>query len=141
MRSHLSFTGSISCLTGVLSGNLYWHLYPELYLIAPSPKLFRVQGLSLRPFDLCGIIFWKGWEIRIKFHSSPCGNPFSSEAFVEDSPLYSLMYILGIFAKKKKNQMSARAWASMWVFNSIPLVNVSGFVSVSYKFYCYVSVV
>lgn len=59
MKSHLSFTDSISCLTGVLSGKSLLKLISRLVPYAPSPKLFRVQGLSLRPFDLCVIIFLK----------------------------------------------------------------------------------
>jgi hypothetical protein len=55
---------------------------------------------------------------------------------IEDS--FFFPYIFGIFVKE---QVTVSVWFYFWVFNSIPLINMSVSIPISYSFYHYCSVV
>jgi hypothetical protein len=70
--------------------------------------------------------------------SSTCRHPVRPAPFVKDAFFFSMVWFL---ASLSKNQMFFNVWVCFWVFDFIPLINMSVPVPKSYSFYHYCSVV
>ena len=87
-------------------------------------------------FDPIGYEFCRVIDMDL-LYSSTCGHPARTTPFVEDAFFFPL-HIFGFIAK---NQASIGVWIYIWVFNSIPLIHLSGFMLIPHGYYYYYSVV
>jgi hypothetical protein len=69
-------------------------------------------------------------------HSSICRHPVIPAPFVDDLPFP--LYGFGFFVK---NQVSVGVWVYFWVFDSIPLINMSVSIPIPFSSFYYCSVV
>jgi hypothetical protein len=78
-----------------------------------------------------------GGQIWIYFHFPAYQQSVRPAPLVEDAFFFPL-YMFGFFVK---GQVPMSVWFYFWVFNSIPLTNMSAAVSIPCSFYHYCSVV
>ena len=86
--------------------------------------------------DLLGLELCTKRQIWVYFHSSTHRQPVRPAPFIEDTFFFPL-YIFGAFVK---NQMTVSVWFYFWVFNSIPLINMSVSEPIPSSFYYFFSV-
>ena len=64
--------------------------------------------------------------------------PIKPATFIENALFFSPLYIFGFFVK---DQVSIGVWVYFWIFDSIPLIDLSFTVPIPCMFYHYCSVV
>jgi hypothetical protein len=101
-------------------------LFPTFSFIRLS-----VSGFMLRSLIHLDLIFVQGDKIWVYFHFSIYQQPVRPAPFFEDAFFFPL-YIFGFFVK---DEVPLNVLFYFWVFNSIPLINLSVFVSILHSFY------
>jgi hypothetical protein len=74
-------------------------------------------------------------------HSSTCSHPVRPPGFVEDVKMLSFFLPQYSFGFIVQNQVSIGMWIYFWVFDLIPLINLSVFMATLCGFYYYCSVI
>lgn len=129
------------CHPGSFSTLWFWHFY---YSCPGQPWTYRSGRFSQETEKLCEFKavshfffywFWGlqsiwGWVLcrvlSVSYsHSSTCSQPVWAEPLVEDAVFFQCFFFLYI-----KNQVSIHGWIYVWIFNLVPLNNVSVFVTI-----------
>ena len=125
MRSNLWIVDLTGWVIGVLLRKL--DLIPMLQGYSPHVLLLDL---------VCPVLCWDPWftcvewYLWIYFHFSTSSNQNRSTSFVEDV-FFLPLYGFGFFAK---NPVSIGLWVYFWVFNLIPLINLSISIFISCSF-------
>lgn len=110
-----------------------------MFKAIPHFLFYQIQFIwfYVEVFDPFGLDFCSrgyGW---IYFYSSTFRHPVWPASFVEDTVFFQVC-VCSFFIK---NQLSLGVWIYVWVFNLIPLINMSLFVPIPWCFYYCISVV